>query len=448
MTKPMSDTTIKASPTKDFFIHMLTRDVLLTRAIIDLVDNSVDGAKRLRPDGDFTGLQVAINFSADEFRIQDNCGGIAVEIARDYAFRFGRPKDAPSTIGSVGQFGVGMKRTFFKLGRFFRVESATAISRFEMEVDVDDWLNQGGDTDSWHFDFKKLEENVDTPPDQVGTWIVVSRLLEEPKQSFQLHGFLRDLQQGLAEGHALVLAQGLAISVNGVHLSHHPLELLKSDDIIPGFVEKLYYENEPNPVHVRLYVGISQRLKDEGGWYVFCNGRMVLRADQGLVTGWGEDEGSSTPRYHPDYAFFRGYVFFDCEDASKLPWTTTKTGVDADTWLYRTVREEMIQISKPVLKFLRELRAERAEVAAGDRVISALEKVIQRSVPNAITQLTPMAVFSGPKTEPVLGPRMQKIQYSKPLDEVNAVKKRLGARSFTEVGIQTFEYYKQYEVTD
>jgi hypothetical protein len=47
---------IKASPSKEFFIHMLTRDVQLSRAIIDLVDNSVDGAKRLRGDGRFDGL--------------------------------------------------------------------------------------------------------------------------------------------------------------------------------------------------------------------------------------------------------------------------------------------------------------------------------------------------------------------------------------------------------
>ncbi|MGH9433064.1 MAG: hypothetical protein ACRD3T_16150, partial [Terriglobia bacterium] len=44
---------INASPTKEFFISMLTRDIPLTRAIIDLVDNSVDGARRLRPTGDY-----------------------------------------------------------------------------------------------------------------------------------------------------------------------------------------------------------------------------------------------------------------------------------------------------------------------------------------------------------------------------------------------------------
>lgn len=426
---------------------MLTRDVLLTRAIIDLVDNSIDGAKRQRPGGDFEGLKVAIRFSETEFTIEDNCGGIPIPIARDYAFRFGRPKDAPSTVSSVGQFGVGMKRTFFKLGRYFKVASVTSDSRFEMEVDVDNWLNQEGGTDSWHFEFSTLEENVQNAVDEIGTKIRVTKLRDEPKQSFSLNGFLRELHIGLSESHALVLAAGLEISVNGVHLSHHPLELKASTEIKPAYTEKMYYPDEPSPVHVRTYVGVSERTKEEGGWYVFCNGRMVLRADQGFVTGWGESEGTVMPKYHPDFAFFRGYVFFDCEDASKLPWTTTKTGVDADTWLFRTVREEMIQLAKPALKFLRELATERAEVASGDRSGSALEKAVQRSAPCAITQIQPANMFVAPRPQPITGPRMQKIQYSKPADDVDAVKKQLGVSSFQDVGLRTFEYYFEYEVT-
>jgi len=443
----MSNTTIKASPTKEFFIHMLTRDVLITRAILDLVDNSVDGARRLKPDDNYSGLRVSIQFSADEFRIEDNCGGIPVDIARDYAFRFGRPKNAPNTTASsVGQFGVGMKRTFFKLGRYFSVRSNTSTSRFEMAVDVDDWLNQPGDTESWHFEFKSIEENIEVPAAEVGTRISVTRLLDEPKSSFSQNSFTRELQQGISEGHALVLAKGLEISLNGLHLSHHPLDLLRSSEIIPAYVERTFYENDAHPVKTRIYVGVSQREKDDGGWYIFCNGRMVVRADQSVLTGWGEGEGTTMPKYHPDFAFFRGYVFFDCEDAAKLPWTTTKTGVDADSWLFRAVREEMIQIAKPVLKFLREMTNERAEVAAGDRTVSTLEKAWKTATPSQLPSLAATATFVAPRPSQITGPRMQKIQYSKPADEVEEVKVALGARSFTDVGLRTFEYYREYEL--
>src|SRR5205823_5370559 len=98
-------------PTKELFIEMLTRDIELIPAIIDLVDNCADGARRLKSaNGDFTGLRARLSISPEEFRIADNCGGMSAETAQRYAFRFGRAHGAPLIRHSVGQFGVGMKR--------------------------------------------------------------------------------------------------------------------------------------------------------------------------------------------------------------------------------------------------------------------------------------------------------------------------------------------------
>lgn len=288
----MEDLTIKASPTKEFFIHMLTRDVVITRAIIDLVDNSVDGAKRLRTDNDFKGLYVKLDINKDRFRIEDNCGGIPIEIARNYAFRFGRPKDAPNTEHSVGQFGVGMKRTFFKLGKLINVSSKTAKSHFEMTVDVQSWLDAMDGVDDWHFKFDAVNEGVEVAESDVGTTIEITQLLDEPSHSFASTSFLRELEAALAQDHALILAQGLEISLNGKVITFHPLAILLSDEIKPVVISKIYYDRDPNPVQVRIVAGVSPREKEDGGWYIFCNGRMVVKADQTLLTGWGESEGT------------------------------------------------------------------------------------------------------------------------------------------------------------
>lgn len=37
---------IHTDPTKDFFVTMITRDILLRDCIFDLLDNSIDGARR------------------------------------------------------------------------------------------------------------------------------------------------------------------------------------------------------------------------------------------------------------------------------------------------------------------------------------------------------------------------------------------------------------------
>jgi len=64
---------IDAMPTKELFIEMLTRDISLIPAIVDLVDNSTDGAKRLKGDDSYSDLNVRLSLDADEFKLSDNC---------------------------------------------------------------------------------------------------------------------------------------------------------------------------------------------------------------------------------------------------------------------------------------------------------------------------------------------------------------------------------------
>src|SRR4051794_23584283 len=93
LTPPESEGLVDARPTKRFFVRMLVRDIELVPAIIDLIDNSVDGAKRIRGAGEsprFEGLRVDLTIREDTFEIADNCGGISIELATQYAFRFGR----------------------------------------------------------------------------------------------------------------------------------------------------------------------------------------------------------------------------------------------------------------------------------------------------------------------------------------------------------------------
>ena len=78
---------VSALPTKALFVEMLTKDVSLPSAIMDLVDNCVDGALRIRGRASLEGLEVSLTIGEREFRIEDNCGGIPLNIARNYAFR-------------------------------------------------------------------------------------------------------------------------------------------------------------------------------------------------------------------------------------------------------------------------------------------------------------------------------------------------------------------------
>ncbi|MEK6699196.1 MAG: ATP-binding protein [Nitrospirota bacterium] len=449
---PQDPKRINASPTKEFFIYMLTRDIPLTRAILDLVDNSVDGARRMQANGDFNGLWVRVELDRNHLKIADNCGGIPVDIARNYAFRFGRPKDAPLTPGSVGQFGVGMKRTFFKLGRHFTVYSTTSSSRFDMDIDVEQWKAMGEPekADEWHFEFRNVEENLtNVSPEEIGTRIEINQLYDTVAENFALDNFLTRLKQEMSLAHALSMDRGLAITVNTIPLRHEPQLLFVSDKLKPAYVEKTYpravLDGQPGPpVKVKLFAGVAERSLHEGGWYVFCNGRLVIRADQTATTIWGQAHGMR--QYHPDFAYFRGYAYFDSDNAALLPWTTTKTGVDVDSPVYKNVQQEMIEISKPVLTFLSNLAKERAAFESGDSTDGTLDQAIQSAEAKRTDALTVTPTFVAPQPSPMPpGPRMQKIQYSKPLVEVEKAKQLLKVQTFIAVGEKTFEYFMKYE---
>ena len=82
--------------------------------------------------------------------------------------------------------------------------------------------------------------------------------------------------------------------------------------------------------------GGRQRSRDHAGWTVICNDRIVLHADKSVVTGWGVD---GVPQYHGQFIAIAGVVLFRCSDSEKLPLTTTKRGIDANSRVYLLVRK-------------------------------------------------------------------------------------------------------------
>ncbi|TRW98583.1 hypothetical protein EKO24_006980 [Candidatus Methylobacter oryzae] len=82
---------VKALPTKEFFMSMLTRDIATDRAILDLIDNSIDASQS----NSKSDSRVSITINGNEFGIRDNAGGLDLETAKEYAFRFGRSASSP-----------------------------------------------------------------------------------------------------------------------------------------------------------------------------------------------------------------------------------------------------------------------------------------------------------------------------------------------------------------
>lgn len=87
-----------AHPTRAFFVRMLTRDISLEDCILDLIDNSIDAAwgsitakpTKLQSGTKLKKFHIELTVSESTFVISDNCGGISLDDAANYAFTFGR----------------------------------------------------------------------------------------------------------------------------------------------------------------------------------------------------------------------------------------------------------------------------------------------------------------------------------------------------------------------
>lgn len=431
------DPHINAMPTKAFFVDMLVRDISLERAVLDLVDNCIDGAKRLHPEDkpDFSDLQVTIRMDADRFEITDNCGGFDAATAREYAFRFGRPKQAQSTDYSIGQFGVGMKRALFKFGRYFEVHSTTANQRWSMTVDVDEWE---GDETRWLFDFANIEDG-EFSVDEIGTRILVRRLRPEVVRKFSSPQFQRELVRMIRSHQRQFLAFGLAIDFEGQHLTNTDLRIRSGGQFSPALEEFALEADSDTPVNVRIIAGVSESIPSDAGWYIVCNERVILSADRSEATGWDtvSEQKDGIPKYHNQYARFRGVVFFSCRSSRKLPWNTTKTGIDESSPVWQVAYPKMIDHTRTVINFLNTLDSDIEEYGSkSSPLLTALNRETQSQ---DVESFRGAKVFSWNRSPRAPGPKTIKIQYSREEEKIKSLMTALGVGSAKAVGEKTFD---------
>ncbi|MGI8934654.1 MAG: ATP-binding protein [Phormidesmis sp.] len=348
---------INASPTKNFFVDMLTRDIDLKDAILDLLDNCIDGIQRTirgqaPSETPYEGFWAKIEVSETSFKIEDNCGGIPLDVAQRYAFRMGKPKEITDDddILTIGTYGIGMKRAFFKLGRSAQVFSQTEAESFRVIIKPD-WLLSD---ETWDLPL----EIIDSPLDRNGTSLEVQALRDEAAKQLSTQTFQNMLAGEIEALYSYIIGKGFQITVNDKPVKPRPLVLqweglskLKNTDkeAVAPYLYEAYEEN----VEVQLAVGFhralpsyeeienaegKRRKRDTAGWTSVCNDRVVVANDKTLLTGWGE---AGVPRYHPQYISISGIVHFKSTDARKLPITTTKRDIDASSGLYLHVKERM-----------------------------------------------------------------------------------------------------------
>lgn len=455
----MSDI-IKANPAKRFFVEMLTRDIDLDDAILDLLDNSLDGLLRTTK-GDYTQYThhtVEINLNENEFILSDNCGGIPTDIAQNYAFRMGRPSGRDDDIPTIGMYGIGMKRSVFKMGKEIQISSQNDERCFLVNIS-ESWLTND---DNWELEMESCSDSFS----EKGTKIIVKNLYTGISKLFSEDSdFSSRLIEKISIHYAFVLKAGLNIKVNGKRIIGKDIALLTQLDkeaisnkkgILPYI-----YKEEYDGLEIEIICGLvdappsleedSQTAEStkidrvDAGWTIMCNDRIVLYADRTRLTGWGD----GLPQFHYQFNTLVGVVNFKSNIASKLPVTTTKRGIDASSDVYLRIRRKMIDGMRIYVNYTnkwKNKRKEERENILPESKPKSLGKIVSSDFENKMT--TTKDGYGGKVYKPrlpepsVADDGMRTIKFSKHKDEILEIAKDYfedETLATNSVGIKCFE---------
>lgn len=335
---------------------MLTRDIDLTDAILDLVDNSLDGALRMgAAEHGYDRYKVELVVEEGEFWISDNCGGIPREIAAKYAFRMGResgdPRDAQHA--TIGMYGIGMKRALFKMGDSALVDTNHEDDRFLVRI-TPAWLT------SSDWDPLPFEAPANDGPQGPGTTICVDSLYPGVSQKFGSAPFVAELKKAFADHFTLFLQRGFQIIVNGELIEPTLVRVLL--DQADGGPKPYFAKHQVGTTTITLTVGLNagvahgeedadsanfthERASPTAGWSIFCNDRAIVVGDKSRLTGWGD----GVPMFHPQFNMITGVIEFSSNEAKDLPVTTTKRALDTASEAWLAARPIMREATKVIV---------------------------------------------------------------------------------------------------
>jgi hypothetical protein len=458
---------VPGSPAKNFFVNMLTRDIELHDAVLDLLDNCVDGVWRTLSDknkakakGCLAGFWADIHFSPQKFTIEDNCGGIPWEIAKKYAFKMGKPEAFEKPEGTIGLVGIGMKRAMFKLGRECLVHSHHRKDSFMVSV-PQEWFDEN------NLDWDFPAEREDPISDNYGTIIEITHLIGSVATAFeQGSSFRLAFPDRIGESYSYLIDMGFKISVNGVAVTRKPLRIFFEDPKHKpkwgGLIQPYVFSGKFGSVDVFFAIGYRSALRTQeemdedregafaaknAGWTVVCNDRVVLSNDQSILTGWGF---GGVPGFHTQFSCIAGIVEFSSENTFDLPLTTTKRGIDSGKELYTIIRSRMQEATKYFTRHTNRWKRREEELKEHFRRLEkddqgydlvGLKEMVRKITLSPSANMAGFRIFKPSLPLKVKESTSRRITFVKPISEITAVSQYLfdEERDPSDVGQACFE---------
>lgn len=436
-----------ASPEKQLFISLITRDIPLVSAFLDLIDNSINSAvepfsKQLLTAEDYLrvlldetiapSVDIKLKINSDRVEIVDTATGISAQTAKDHVFKFGRALNEKHDADRLSVYGIGLKRAMFKLGNKITISSDHVDGGFDLVLDVREWAKDS--QTPWQFTITSRDPAKEGT---TGTKILIEELYDDCKRRISDGVFVSQLKDAISKTYSFYLSKFVNIFVEEQKIEGTNIEI-GTNNTADSFIQ------ETVSCAITAGIGIPQggMFKDKSsGWFVFCNGRTVISSDKTSLTGWGEL--GLLPIFQPKHRPFLGTVFFVSQDAELLPWTTTKSGINEDSGIWQEAKRHMTAVGRTVISFLDGRYTE-----AGTEVPpSELKSATGDSVSVMSASVTPNRQFSPPKYAP---PETVSVQYQAKVSDLKCIRKYLGRSnmSATEIGKHTFNHFLRNEIEE
>ncbi|HTE02392.1 MAG TPA: ATP-binding protein [Mucilaginibacter sp.] len=440
----MHEESITVSPTKRLFISILTQDITLEAGILDLIDNSVDSYTRKRY-AERRKIDLIINHK--EFSIFDTCGGIQLDILKEQVFRFGSKVDSLDN-PTLGMYGIGLKRSIFKMGDNVKLETHDGEDYSLMNLDVPQWQQNDN---VWDIPFETEKSNLQ-PNQKPFTKITISRLHKEIAAQLGSAVFINDLIEKIKKTYCLIIKDHIDVSLNGSLIEPYDLYVPEDENYKPSVIIDHY-----NGIDIRIicFIDPSQgtRLKhaiNAKGWNVFCNKRLILSNDVTELTGWkgGSAEDKSTlPKSHQLFNEFRGMVFLEANNPFNLPLNTSKTQLNTENPSYHYILRLMIKAARPIIDYiyLKKNKQKQEIEAIEEEVNTPTDNDNYNPQNQAYTTFNTNTVFAAPKPNIIISTTVR-IGYSVEKEIFEKVRRNLAVKTNKEVGLKTFEYYISMEL--
>lgn len=343
----MSTLRVRTLPTKEVSVLSLIRDVSVEACINDLIDNAIDAAREIllkqRPQDidenglpiSYTGFWIKLSVGDTGVQITDNCGGMSSAKVSESVLAFGEQSQKSF---AIGLYGVGLNRAVFKIGEQVKIKTTTENETTNIDFSVPEYLKSS----DWD-----LEGTVSSPDGEPGTEISLTKPTYESRKVIGRDSAIKGMEKDISEIYSTFIKKGFEIEFNGSPIQPHFVEI-RDDSPFPVMEETLPEDEEGVRIHIVAGQHIDHKfsaepdytpgnnddLTSDYGWNIICNDRPVVRRNREELTGWDAI-------FHSQFYGFVGYVWFYSKEGEKLPWNTSKTGVDVPNRAYQKALQEM-----------------------------------------------------------------------------------------------------------